>query len=177
MLVYAASGLGSTHIRPNQSADVHAVPLLPTLLLLRLAEDVDEKSLHPNQPGVLHVLVAPAVDVDDAELTVEEGIALDDVAIVDVGLDESVVNVGAGAGDGLVMVVVCVVVLSSLQPNQPGVMQVVVVIVLVMVAVEMVVLSSKQPHQPGVLHVSTLVRVEDVDVGSAEVVVSVPLDS
>lgn len=94
---------------------------------------------------------------------------------VDVGDDEVVVTVGAGAGE-----VECLgfdVVfspLSSLQPNQPGVLQVDddvddVDVVFDDVLVP-VVLSSRQPHQPGVLHVSVRVRVltlveVDVDVG------------
>lgn len=62
-----------------------------------------------------------------------------------------------------------VVVVGSLQPNQPGVLQVVVVVVeLVLVLVLVVVLvvfdvvldSSRQPHHPGVLHVSVRVLVE-----------------
>ena len=76
-------------------------------------------------------------------------------------------------------------VVSSLQPNQPGVLQVVdfdfvVVLVDVMVTVTIsvvvevllvVVVSSKQPHQPGVLQVDVLVvfvidfvEVEDTEV-------------
>jgi len=58
------------------------------------------------------------------------------------------------------------VVLSSLQPNQPGVLQVEVDVELVLVVPEADVVSSKQPHQPGVLHVDVrvLVLVElDVD--------------
>jgi len=45
-----------------------------------------------------------------------------------------------------------VVVVSSLHPNQPGVLQVDVdvVVVLVLVVVEVVVVSSKHPHHPGV---------------------------
>lgn len=117
----------------------------------------------PNQPGYMHE------DVDVG------------------GEDEVVVAVGAGAG-----VVVCedfvVVVgspLSSLQPNQPGVLQVDVEDVDVCLDVDVcvpVVVSSRQPHQPGVLHVSVLVRVLvlldlEVDVGFEVlvVVVSVPL--
>jgi hypothetical protein len=56
--------------------------------------------------------------------------------------------------------------LSSLQPNQPGVLHVDVEDVDVDVALDVVVeplvvvvSSSKQPHHPGVLHVSVLVRV------------------
>ena len=64
---------------------------------------------------------------------------------------------------------------GSLQPNQPGVLQVDVDeedVVLVEVAV--VVVSSRQPHHPGVLHVSVRVRVAVEDV-LLLVVVSVPL--
>lgn len=118
----------------------------------------------PNQPGYLH-------DEVDAE---------------EVGECEVVVTEGAGAG--LATVVVIVEVSSagslSLQPNQPGVLQVdvdeVEVVFTVVVALP-VVDSSRQPHQPGVLHVSVRVRVlrvrVEVDVGFDfdEVDVSVPL--
>lgn len=53
-----------------------------------------------------------------------------------------------------------VVVMSSLQPNQPGVLQVVVDGMLVVVlCLEVVVVgsSSRHPHQPGVLQVSVRV--------------------
>lgn len=55
-----------------------------------------------------------------------------------------------------------------MQPNQPGVLQLVVLLFVVVVfetlevlvvVFEVVVLSSKQPHHPGVLQVSVLVRV------------------
>jgi hypothetical protein len=55
---------------------------------------------------------------------------------------------------------VVVVVVESLHPNQPGVLQVVVVLAVVEVSVVVavvVVLSSRHPHQPGVLHVEVLV--------------------
>lgn len=84
------------------------------------------------------------------------------------------VIVGTGAADGLVIVVVWVVVTGSLQPNQPGVLHVVVVRVWVVVTVA-VVLSSRQPHQPGVWQVAVRVRTELVDVERLLVVVSVPL--
>jgi hypothetical protein len=63
-----------------------------------------------------------------------------------------------------------VVVVGSLQPNQPGVLQVVVVeidvllLVLVLVVVVDVLDSSRQPHQPGVLQVVVRVRVEKDEV-------------
>lgn len=67
--------------------------------------------------------------------------------------------------EGMVVVrddsgVAVVLVVGSLQPNQPGVLHVVVdvLVVLVLVAV-VVVLSSRQPHQPGVLQVEVLVEV------------------
>ena len=73
-----------------------------------------------------------------------------------------------------------VVVVGSLQPNQPGVWQVEVDVEVVVVIADVVglvvVVSSRHPHQPGVLHVSVRVRVY-VLVGLLEalVVVSVPL--
>lgn len=71
------------------------------------------------------------------------------------------------------------VVVGSLQPNQPGVLQVLVeevdVEVVVVVGVPLavvVVLSSRQPHQPGVLHVLVRVRVLDLVLVLDVVVVS-----
>lgn len=72
------------------------------------------------------------------------------------------------------IVVVSVVVTSSLQPNQPGEIQVVVVMVSVVVTGTDVV-SSRHPHHPGVLQVSVLVLVVDVALEEELVVVSVPL--
>jgi hypothetical protein len=118
----------------------------------------------PNHPGYLH----------------------DEVAADEVGEEDVVVTEGAGAG--LATVVVIVEVSSegslSLQPNQPGVLQVdvdEVKVVLTVVVALPVVDSSRQPHQPGVLQVSVRVRVlrvrVEVEVGFDvdEVVVSVPL--
>jgi hypothetical protein len=70
------------------------------------------------------------------------------------------------------MAVPTVVVVGSLQPNQPGVLQVVVVDTDVLVVVLEIVLvvfvdvldSSRQPHQPGVLQVVVRVLVEKVEV-------------
>jgi len=109
---------------------------------------------------------------------------------VDVAAEADVeveVAVGMEGGDVAGFDVV-VVVLGSLQPNQPGVLQVdvdvdvdvdVVVVVVevepVAVVVVAVVVSSRHPHQPGVLQVSVLVRVF-VEVDELDVVVSsVPL--
>jgi len=80
---------------------------------------------------------------------------------------------------GIVDMKDCEVVLS-LQPNQPGVLQVevddVVVTSDVVVVALVVVVSSKHPHHPGVLHVSVLVLVFVMDVDELLVVVlSVPL--
>jgi hypothetical protein len=146
----------------------HAVAVL--LLTFVLAGGSSPSRQPPNHPGYSH----------------EE---------VDVGLEDVVVAVGAGLGVVLCDeeeddVVVFLSPLSSLQPNQPGVLHVDVedddedddALVEVLVPV---VDSSRQPNQPGVLHVSVRVRVlilEEV-VGLAvglevrEVVVSVPLDS
>lgn len=72
----------------------------------------------------------------------------------------------------VVDVVGSVVVVGSLQPNQPGVLHVVVEVV---VAVS-VVLSSRHPHHPGVLQVDVLVAlVELVEVAVEVVVISEPL--
>lgn len=81
-----------------------------------------------------------------------------------------VVNVDAGSA----------VVVGSLQPNQPGVLHVVVVAVVVgdvvigVAVVVVVALSSRQPHHPGVSHVDVLVR-DVVVVVEVVVVISDPL--
>ena len=150
---------------------VRATPLVAVLV----AGVVVIGSLHPqNRPGDWQVGVVE-VDVLGVEVDVE--------VVVKVGLevDVAVFEVVVGA------VVVAVVV--SLQPNQPGVLHVlvevvdVVVVVVVVVVADVVVVvvnvvvvvSSRQPHHPGVMHVSVRVRVmvevEDLEV----VVVSVPL--
>ena len=123
-------------------------------------------SLQPNQPGVLQVLLLVLLALN----------------MLDVGREDGVVIVGTGAALGVVATVLeevlVVVVVSSLQPNQPGVLHVEVDELsdeLVDVEPEVVVvLSSKQPHQPGVLHVSVLVRVRVLEL-LLLVVVSVPL--
>lgn len=78
-----------------------------------------------------------------------------------VGASDGVVTMGAGEADGEVIVVVNVMVVGSLQPNQPGDLHEEVVRVLVIVVVGVtglvVVVSSRQPHHPGVLHVSVRV--------------------
>ena len=86
------------------------------------------------------------------------------------------------------VVVARVIVLGSLQPNQPGVLQLVdvlasgvevtvgegVMIVVVVVVVVVVVISSLQPNQPGVLHVEVdVVVVGGVVVGVTPVAVVV----
>lgn len=90
-------------------------------------------------------------------------------------LDDVVVTTGAALGE--VIVVVSVMVVGSLQPNQPGVLHEEVVIVLVMVVVGVVVVvSSRQPHQTGVLQVSVRVcDVVELIVEVLEVVVSLLL--
>lgn len=87
----------------------------------------------------------------------------------DVGVGSVVVAVGAGVAP--------VVVVGSLQPNQPGVLQVeVVVVVSDTVVVVVVVVGSRQPHQPGVLHVEVLLgEVVVLVVVVVVVVVSDPL--
>lgn len=118
-----------------------------------LEETVEVGSLHPNHPGILHVLVELAAELEGDARFVE---------VVVTGVLDVVVTIGAGAAVGDVMVIVRVMVVGSLQPNQPGVLQdeVVRVLVIVVVGVGGVVVSSKQPHQPGVLQVS--VRVWEV---------------
>jgi hypothetical protein len=71
-------------------------------------------------------------------------------------------EVAVGVADGAGTAVPTVVVVGSLHPNQPGVLQVVVVEVLNEdeVVEVVVVVSSRQPHHPGVLHVVVRVLVE-----------------
>lgn len=106
----------------------------------------------PKKPGDVHVV---------------EIVLLVVVVVGDVG-----VGVGTAVLEGVAGVVVVVL---SLQPNQPGVLHVVVVAVDVVLLVTVpvaVVVSSRHPHHPGVLQVSVLVRVL-VDVGFDFVVVVV----
>lgn len=109
--------------------------------------EVMVSSLHPNQPGDLHVLLDDEGGSDD-----------------EVGHDEVVVMVGAGEaseedaeGEELVA---DVMVEGSLHPNQPGVSHVFELLEdeVVLLSLPVVVVSSRQPHHPGVLHVSVLVR-------------------
>ena len=85
-------------------------------------------------------------------------------------------DVAEGVADGAGTTVATVVVVGSLHPNQPGVLQVVVVEVLDEDEdVEVVVVVwSRQPHQPGVLHVLVRVLVE-LDELVVDVLVSEPL--
>jgi hypothetical protein len=122
--------------------------------------DVVVLSLHPNKPGVSHFAVLEEevgeIEVGSLQPPKKPG---DWQVVVPV-----VVFVAVGIIDRVLLVVVVVL---SLHPNQPGVLhvdvveEVVMVIGLVVVAV-VVVLSSKQPHQPGVLQVSVLVRIFEV---------------
>jgi len=125
-------------------------------------------SWQPNHPGVSQVV---------------EGFAEADVT--DVVTTVVVVKIGAGAAlgvDTLSLAEDDAVVVGSLQPNQPGVLQVDVDVdvdkddekVDVVVA-PVVVLSSRHPHHPGVLQVSVRVRVTVLVLEVLEVVVSVPL--
>lgn len=110
---------------------------------------VSSSSQQPHHlPGVSQVVVGVAVVVVD---------------------DDDVVSC-------VVVAVVTVLVVLSLHPNHPGVLQVDVDVDVVVVIVETpVVVVSRQPHQPGVLHVDVRVRVRVVVVDVEVVVVSVPL--
>jgi hypothetical protein len=159
----AAVGLGSTQTKPNHSLDVH-VPVAvgvagsevgdgdgmdgsggadvigwemvdEEVVVIGSDVDVEEvtvevRSLQPHQPGVLQV-VEEVEGVEDDD---------DDVEVAVAGVDT---------------LLLLVVVTSSLQPNQPGVLheevEVEVVVTGALVAVpEVVDVSSRQPHQPGV---------------------------
>lgn len=100
---------------------------------------------------------------------------LHDAVVVDMGIVEVRLTVFVMEGAGAAVGVVDVVVVWSLQPNQPGVLQVEVdVEVVELEEVVVVVVSSRQPHQPGVLQVVVLVLVL-VDEDDDEVEVSDPL--
>jgi hypothetical protein len=138
-------------------------------LELEMDAGVEVASLQPHHPGVRQVAEEEDDGLDD-EAAVELGVELATELLVSAlllvaGISEVGVTIGAGAAEGEVIVVVRVIVVGSLQPNQPGVLQVVVVNVLVIVVVEVVDVvvedSSRQPHQPGVLQVS--VRVSEVE--------------
>lgn len=123
--------------------------------------DVVDLSLQPHQPGVaqeVELEVAEDAEGLAVELIAELTIELLGSALLVAGVLGVVVRVDAGTALGDVIVVVRVIVVGSLQPNQPGDLQEEVVIVLVMVVVGVVVVdSSRQPHQPGVLQVSVRV--------------------
>ena len=88
---------------------------------------------------------------------------------------------------GILLLLLSVAVFSSLQPNQPGVLQVdvdvdVVVTGTLVVGLEVVdVSSSRHPHHPGVLHVEVRLRVfvvvVDVDGGEVAVLLLFPSTS
>jgi len=168
-------GDGSTQIRPNHSFDVQvcfvevASALEVEALEIGIAGgdvirwDVDLAvvvSLHPKNPGVSHTCVevdaGGGVVVGSLHPPKKPG---DLQEVVEVCSDD--VFVAVGTNDALLLVVV--VVISSLQPNQPGVLQLdvddVVVVTSLVVVAPLVVLSSRQPHHPGVLQVSVRVRV------------------
>lgn len=138
---------------------------------------VGEGSLQPpKKPGevqVVEVVGSVVVVVTGSVGSLQPKKRPGDVHVVEVVM-VVVGDVGVGVGTAVMEGEAGVVVdVLSLQPNQPGVLQVVVVAadVLVLVAVPVVVVvSSRHPHQPGVLHVSVLVRVL-VDVGFVFVVV------
>lgn len=148
-----------------QNQNNHRNPCLfdDSVVLELVVVEVVVASLQPHHPGVAQLveLDEEAVDVVSEELVVELAVELVTALLVLVaGVSEGVVMTGAGSALGDVIVVVRVIVVGSLQPNHPGVLQVEVVIVLVMVVVgvfDVVVDSSRQPHQPGVLQVSVRV--------------------
>lgn len=147
-------GEGSRHIRPNQAGEVQ----------------VCWHSVEGWEVVVLGGIVMVVVP-DGSRQPNQPGLRHEVV----------VVNVGAGVGVGPV-VVASVVVVGSLHPNHPGVLQVEVEVVevseVVVDIIDVVVVSSRQPHHPGVWHVEVLDLVGDVVVDVVIVVVppgSVPL--
>lgn len=192
-------GEGSTQISPNHSFDVQSFPVSVDLVLVwdtALEASVELCEVSDAVPvacddvvfaGTLPVLRVAGAVARSSQPPNHPGVSQDvvDVVVADV-------LVGAVVNARVVVVSTVVVIGSSLHPNQPGFVQVVVVYVEVIVVLlvlggmlvavpDVMVDSSRQPHQPGVLHVSVLVRVVvfEVDVlvlvGAEEVVVSVPL--
>lgn len=128
------------------------------------------KHIRPNQASEVQVVELDDPGTVDCDVEVD---VIERVWVVEVLVD--VVMVGLGVAPVLEVVV------GSLHPNQPGVLQLVVVEVasvvvadVDVVVVVVVVDSSRQPHQPGVLQVAVRVRVLDV-LEVREVVVSEPL--
>lgn len=145
VLVTVVVGLGSTQMKPNHSLEWH-------LEVLERADDI-VVDIEPVGRGVVEVSRA------DVATTVE--------VVVTVGT-------GAAVADDLSRETVAVTSVESLQPNQPGVLQVAVEELEVEVVFEVVVVvSSRQPHQPGVLQV--VVRVFVVEVEELDVVVELEL--
>lgn len=144
--VEEVTGEGSTQMRPNHSLEVQLVDACGDEEAVEEGEGVEEvPSLQPNQPGVSQVVL-------DEVRSREE-----------VGSEEGVVIVGAGEADvDNEELVEVVVVVGSLQPNQPGVSQLVELELedddVVVLALPEVVDSSRHPHHPGVLQVSVRVR-------------------
>jgi hypothetical protein len=166
-------GEGSTQIKPNHSFDVQVVVVVSGSEVgvgLDGGEVIGGSvclSLQPKNPGVWHV----GVGVDSDEM-VGVMISLQRPKYPGDWHVEDAVFVGVG-GTGTILDVVAVV--WSLQPNQPGVRQVALEVVVVMelaMDAPLVEVSSKQPHQPGFLQVSVLVLVLDVVLEEEEVIVS-----
>ena len=107
-------------------------------------------------PGVLQVLEGCVADAQEVDI----------VLVKSWPGDSQEVGVGAlvAVTEGPGMAVAVVVVVGSLHPNHPGVLQVDVLVVddsmVVEVVMVVVVLPSRHPHQPGVLHVDVFVDVE-----------------
>lgn len=145
----------------NANTQSHSPSLgFPVELGLLVGAEAEVLSLQPHHPGVLQLLVAVfEADVDVGTLATE--LVGGSVLELGVGVSDGVVTIGAGDAEGEVIVVVSVMVVGSLQPNQPGDLhdEVVRVLVIVVVGVTglVVVVPSRQPHQPGVLHVSVRV--------------------
>lgn len=166
LIEFVLGGDGSTQIRPKNSREVQ--------LSSSLGADVVEGACD-------EVLVGFGV----ADVVVVVGISWHPRnhpgVHVDVDLDVVVITVVVDPGTALVVVIVAVevVVISSLQPNQPKVWHVevdVLLVIEVLVVAAVVVLSSRQPHHPGVRHVSVRVRVAvEVLLILLVVVLSVPL--
>jgi hypothetical protein len=182
-------GDGSKQISPNHALEVHEWLLIVVVGAVELGMaggdvmgwefvGVGFTSLQPQKtPGVSHIddvvsgVVATVVGVGSRHPPKNpllwHVVELVGDVIVAVGFD--------------VLLFVVVVVTSSLHPNQPGVLQVevevVVMLLLVDVLPEVVVVSSKHPHHPGVWQVEVRVCDRVVEVGTVVAVLLFPVTS
>jgi hypothetical protein len=144
--------------------------------VVRSLEDVILSWQPQMMPGVLQVLEGESEAEEVDVVLVRSGQLVNPGDWQEVGVGALVV-VSEGPG----VAVAVVVVVGSLHPNHPGVLQVEVLVVddsvvVEVVVVVVVVVSSRHPHQPGVLHVDVFVDVGvEVGVEVVDISESLPL--